>query len=214
MKLIFIRHAQSMANAAGKWQGRGETELSELGRQQAEKLKERFAAEGFEPTHVYSSPMIRTSETARIATAAWNYPITPMDDLIEIDVGVFSGKNWEEVQAQYPEAARLYQETRNWDHVPEAEPMADRRVRAERAVNQLIADHSNEDKLLAFTHGGIIHYLFAALMGFDRLWGMPVGNTAMFDFDLDVERWHHSDSTLLNTNLWRINRINDSSHLD
>ena len=50
-----------MANAAGKWQGRGETELSELGRQQAEKLRERFAAEGFEPTHVYSSPMIRTS---------------------------------------------------------------------------------------------------------------------------------------------------------
>ena len=108
MKLIFIRHAQSMANAAGKWQGRGETELSELGRQQAEKLRERFAAEGFEPTHVYSSPMIRTSETARIATAAWNYPITPLYDLIEIDVGVFSGKNWEEVQAQYPEAARLY----------------------------------------------------------------------------------------------------------
>jgi 2,3-bisphosphoglycerate-dependent phosphoglycerate mutase len=158
--------------------------------------------------------MIRTSETARIATAAWNYPIIPMDDLIEIDVGVFSGKNWEEVQAQYPKAARLYHETRNWDHVPEAEPMSDRRVRAERAINQLIADHSNEDKLLAFTHGGIIHYLFAALMGVDRLWGMPVGNTAMFDFDLDVERWHHSDSTLLNTNLWRINRLNDSSHLD
>ena len=185
-----------------------------MGRQQAKKLRERFAVEGFEPTHVYSSPMIRTSETARIATAAWNYPIIPMDDLIEIDVGVFSGKNWEEVQAQYPEAARLYHETRNWDHVPGAEPMADRRVRAERAINQLIADHSNEDKLLAFTHGGIIHYLFAALMGVDRLWGMPVGNTAMFDFDLDVERWHHSDSTLLNTNLWRINRLNDSSHLD
>jgi len=29
-----------MANAAGKWQGRGETELSELGRQQAKKLRE------------------------------------------------------------------------------------------------------------------------------------------------------------------------------
>jgi broad specificity phosphatase PhoE len=214
MKLIFIRHAQSMANAAGQWQGRGETELSELGEQQAAKLGERFVAEGFEPTHVYSSPMIRTSETARIATAAWDYPITPFEDLIEIDVGVFGGKTWAEVQAHYPEVARLYDETRNWDHVPQAETMQDRRVRAERAIARIIADHSNEDKVLAFSHGGIIHYLFAALMGVDRLWGLSVGNTALFDFELDVDRWHHSDSTILNTNLWRINRFNDTSHLD
>jgi broad specificity phosphatase PhoE len=214
MKLIFVRHAQSKANAAGQWQGRGETELSELGEQQAAKLGERFVAEGFEPTHVYSSPMIRTSETARIATAAWDYPITPFEDLIEIDVGVFGGKTWEEVQAHYPEVARLYHETRNWDHVPQAEKMQDRRDRAERAIARIIADHSNEDIVLAFSHGGIIHYLFAALMGVDRLWGLSVGNTALFDFELDVDRWHHSDSTILNTNLWRINRFNDTSHLD
>ncbi|MCH7800066.1 MAG: histidine phosphatase family protein [Chloroflexi bacterium] len=214
MKLILIRHAQSKGNAAGRWQGRNETDLSELGKQQAEKLRERFVAESFEPTHVYSSPMIRTSETARISTAAWNYPITPLEDLIEIDVGVFSGKTWEEVESQFPEAARLYAETRNWDHVPQAETMRDRRVRAERAINRIIADHSNEDRVLAFTHGGIIHYLFAALMGMDRMWGISVGNTALFDFDLDVDRWRHSDSTLLNTNLWRINRFNDTSHLD
>lgn len=213
MKLIFIRHAESMGNAAGRWQGRAETELSELGRQQAEKLRERFVAEGFEPTHVYSSPMIRTSETARIATAAWDYPITPLEDLVEIDVGVFSGKTWAEAEAQYPEAAQLFTETRIWDHIPEAESMSDRRTRAERAINQIISDHSNEDRVLAFTHGGIIHYLFAALLGVDRLWGMPVGNTALFDFDLDVDRWHRSDSSLLNTNLWRINRLNDASHL-
>lgn len=214
MKLIFVRHAQSEGNAAGRWQGREETDLSELGKQQAERLRERFAAEGFQPTHVYSSPMVRTSETARIATAAWDLPIIPFEDLIEIDVGVMSGLTWQEAESLHPRAARLFAETRNWDHIPEAETMADRRARAERAIDRLISDHSNEDRVLAFTHGGIIHYLFAALMGVSRLWGISVGNTAVFDFDLDVSRWRQQDASLLNTSLWRINRFNDSSHLD
>ena len=38
MRLIFVRHAQSVGNAGGLLQGRAEYELSETGRQQAERL--------------------------------------------------------------------------------------------------------------------------------------------------------------------------------
>lgn len=214
MKLILVRHAQSTGNAAGRWQGRNETELSEPGEAQAKRLKDRFISECFEPTHVYSSPMIRTYETARIVTAAWKYPIVLLDDVIELDVGIFSGKTWEEVEAEYPEVARLYAKTRNWDHVPGAESMDARKLRAEKAINGLVTDHSNADKIVVFTHGGIMLYLVAALMDTDRMWGISVANTALFDFDIDLNHWHRRDVALLNTDLWRINRFNDIRHLD
>ena len=42
MKLLFIRHAQSVGNQEKRMQGHGEFELSEGGRQQAEKLARRL----------------------------------------------------------------------------------------------------------------------------------------------------------------------------
>ncbi len=91
--------------------------------------------------------------------------------------------------------------------------MGQRRGRALRAVRRLISDHSNEDKVLAFTHGGIIQHLFAVLMDSERLWGMSVRNTALFEFTLDVDRWHQDGSAITNSTLWRIHRFNDASHL-
>ena len=70
MDLVFVRHAESLGNAQGRWQGRRDSELTDLGRRQAAKLRERFASEGFEPTHIYASPLSRTHETARIVSIA------------------------------------------------------------------------------------------------------------------------------------------------
>ena len=214
MKLVFVRHAESLGNAQGRWQGRQDSELTDLGRGQAARLRERFDSEGFEPTHVYASPLSRTYETAGIVSTGWERAIVPWDDLMEIDVGVFSGRTWDEIQRDFPEVASGFADTRNWDLVPGAETLGERQARARRAVQRLIADHSNEDTVLAFTHGGIIQHLFAFLMGSERFWGMSVRNTALFEFTMDVDRWHQDGTAMTNPTLWRINRFNDASHLD
>jgi broad specificity phosphatase PhoE len=213
MDLVFVRHAESLGNAQGRWQGRLDSELTDLGRRQAARLRERFASEGFEPTHIYSSPLSRTHETARIVSADWDHAIAPLDDLMEIDVGVFEGKTWDEIEREFPDLARQFAETRDWDLVPGAETLGQRRGRALAAVTRLIADHSNGDRVLAFTHGGIIQHLFAVLMDSQRLWGMSVRNTALFEFTLDVDRWNQNGSAITNSTLWRIIRFNDASHL-
>ena len=71
MRLVFVRHAESTGNAEGRYQGHAEYGLSETGVVQAERLRDRFVDEDLSPTHSYSSPMIRTSETARIAMEPW-----------------------------------------------------------------------------------------------------------------------------------------------
>ena len=213
MDLVFVRHAESLGNAQGRWQGRDDAELTDLGRQQAARLRERFVSEGFVPTHVYASPLSRTYETARIVSAAWDRAIVPWDDLMETDVGVFSGMAWADIEREFPKIAREFSQTRDWDLVPGAETSGERRERARGVVQKLIADHYNGDTVLVVTHGGIFQHIFAVLMHSERFWGLSVGNTAVFEFRLDVDRWHQTGLAITNPDLWRINRFNDVSHL-
>ena len=214
MKLRIVRHAESTGNARGRWQGRDDTLLTELGRKQAAKLRERFTSEGYQPSHIYSSPLSRTLETAQIASSAWDIPIVQMDDLMETDIGVFAGKTWQDIEEQMPEIAREFALNRNLDLVDGAETYTQRSDRAQRVVDLLTGEHTDDDSVLVFTHGGIISHIFAQLVGTDRMWGLGVRNTAMFEFTIAVERWQLDGLDRVNSDLRRINLFNDASHLD
>ena len=214
MKLRIVRHAESTGNAQGRWQGRDDTQLTDLGREQAARLGERFLSEGYRPSHIYSSPLSRTFETARIASSAWDIPIVRVDDLMETDVGVFTGLSWEEIELSMPEVSKEFAATRNTDIIEGAESYAQKSERARRVVEWVIADHANEDSVLLVSHGGIMQYIFAQIIGTDRIWGVSVRNTGIFDFTIDVDRWRLDGQNLGNTNIRRIDLFNDATHLD
>ena len=214
MNLIIVRHAESTGNAEDRLQGQHDFPLSERGRRQAALLRGRFESEGYVPTHIYSSPLSRTLETARTASAGWDLPITEWDDLMETDIGVFSGLTWDDVKARFPEMARRFAETRNMDVVEGAETFEQRSERGSRVVDRIMAEHTNDDRVLIFSHGGIMQYQIARVMGTNRVWGVSVRNTAMFEFTVDADRWQSDDDDIVGLNRWRINRFNDASHLD
>ena len=87
MKLLFIRHAETFANQAGRMQGQAELadpaqgQLSPQGRQQAMRLAQRLRTE-WQPTWLYYSPAVRSRQTANILQQALTVspatsPITP-----------------------------------------------------------------------------------------------------------------------------------------
>ena len=134
MRLLLVRHAESVGNVEGRMQGREETDLSEAGREQARRLHDRLVGEGLQPTCVLSSPQRRTAQTAEIVCRSWSVPIELWDELVEHDVGVLTGRKWEEIEAEYPVMGRELRRTGNWDLVQGAERMRDRRARGERIV--------------------------------------------------------------------------------
>lgn len=213
MRLIFVRHAETTANAEGRFQGVLEYELSEAGLAQARRLRQRFDRQGLLPTHVYSSPQKRCIQTVEVLAQGWAAPVVYWDALREHDVGIFSGLTWDEIAARYPDVAQEFRRTRLWDMVEGAESLRSRRDRARRVIRAILGRHANGDTVLVVTHGGILQYMLSALMGAGRTWGMTVLNTAVFDFTLDVERWPLDGVTRLNNALWRINAFNDASHL-
>ena len=214
MNLRIVRHAESTANSEERWQGRADFPLSQAGVWQVEHLRARLEREDYTPTRIYSSPLSRALETARTVASNWSCPIEPWDDLVESDVGVFTGLTNAEVQERFPDVARNFAATRDLDLVDGAETHVERTARAQRVVDRLIRDHGNADRVLVFTHGGIMTHIVAKLLDADRLWFLEIRNTAIFEFSIDVERWHEDGPARTNMNLWRINRFNDASHLD
>ncbi len=91
--------------------------------------------------------------------------------------------------------------------------MAQRRSRGGRVIEGLLGRHGNDDRVLVFTHGGILAFMIASLLGTGRTWGLGARNTGIFDFSLDLERWSLDDDLLHNSGLWRISRFNDASHV-
>ena len=66
---------------------------------------------------------------------------------------------------------------------------------------------------MAVSHGGILQHILSGLLGANRVWGVSIQNTAVFEFDLDVGRWSMDGEARLTSAQNRIVRFNDAAHL-
>ncbi|RZU98308.1 histidine phosphatase family protein [Spiribacter vilamensis] len=221
MRLLLIRHAQTVANDQGRWQGHTDTPLTGRGERQAQCLATTLAAERDRDPASWGDPVLYASSLGRAqATAGWiaralALPVISRDALREYDVGVFSGKSWAEIETDHPAIARHWQQNRDWSAVPDAEPLADRVQRGECMIGELLAKHADHQTVLCVSHGGFLQYLIAAVLGTRRIWGVRPGNTAVFEFTLT--RAGHADDRQSASGLspyeCRIHRFNDTAHL-
>ena len=213
MRLVFVRHAETRANAENRFQGQTPPPafgLSPTGWEQAGALKRRFECEGFAPTHFYCSPLQRCLDTASVLAGLWAVEPTSWDDLQEIDVGIVGGLTLDEAKRKYPGVDLGEGGTSS---IPGAEPLRSRKERAERVVRTVLRDHDDDAVVLMVSHGGILRHIIPALLGTTRNWGIDIGNTAVFDFEIDSTRWDEGGDALLDPDLWHIKRFNDASHL-
>jgi len=94
--LALIRHGRTLANVERRWQGRGDWDLDERGRAQAERLGEGYG----QHNTVYTSPLRRAASTAQ--HVAQN-GVVPVDGLMEIHMGEWEGLTTEEILDRWPE---------------------------------------------------------------------------------------------------------------
>ena len=127
-------------------------------------------------TAVYTSPIRRCRETARILSEAWGVKPVVAPGLTEADYGRWSGRSLERL-------ARL----KAWQQLmasparfrfPEGETLEEVRARAVATIEEL-ADH-HRDEIAAVTHADVIrvlvgHYLGAPLDLIHRVDVRPVG---------------------------------------
>jgi broad specificity phosphatase PhoE len=160
--IFLARHGESDWNAANRFQGHSDRPLTELGRRQAEALAEAVARENVGA--IYSSPLIRALETARIVAARTGLPVMEDEDLREVDTGGWSGLSREEVQQRFPEGFdRWISGGAGWEDGESYEDMAERSLRA---VGRIAEAHPR-GRVLVVSHGGPIRAIQAAANGMD-----------------------------------------------
>ncbi|MDP2624329.1 MAG: histidine phosphatase family protein, partial [Actinomycetota bacterium] len=97
--VALIRHAESEANAAGRWHGVSDGPLTARGRDQAAALGARYAG----VSRVYSSPLERARATAEVFARVHAVPVEVLLELIEVDFGAWEGLTPHEIAERHPE---------------------------------------------------------------------------------------------------------------
>ncbi|MCR5149479.1 MAG: histidine phosphatase family protein [Eubacterium sp.] len=94
VNLFLVRHGKTKENEEGRYIGRTDSGISDGGAEEIQRLKEKGVYPA-EPDLVFSSPMKRCIQTARILYPDQN--IIVLSELKEINFGIFEGKNYEEL---------------------------------------------------------------------------------------------------------------------
>ena len=154
-RLLVVRHAEGKANVGGIIGGlSGCTGLTERGRDQANLLSEHWAATGFHPAAIVTSPVPRARETAHILAAGFeDLSVVEEHDLCELYLGEADGLSWQEYDARYGRFNLVAEPSRPF--APGAECWNDATARTRRWFN-VAAQRFDGETVVAVTHAGFI----------------------------------------------------------
>ncbi|MGD8316272.1 MAG: histidine phosphatase family protein [Myxococcales bacterium] len=174
VELCLVRHAQSVSNASGIWQGQGDSPLSDEGWRQVEALRNGLGNERYDLA--VSSDLSRAADTAQALgteveyDAAWR----------EIDVGAWEGLTMTEVAQRFPEQIEALKARRTFA-IGGGESWPEVFERADAALAAIMRRLPEGGRAIVFTHGGIIAAVLSGLLGVRERFPWPLGrmrNTA------------------------------------
>jgi probable phosphoglycerate mutase len=202
-RLVLVRHGEARAAldrvVAGE---RGCTGLTELGRHQAERLRDRVSRTGELVADVLlASTLPRAIETAEIIAPALGHPEIVIDrDLCELHPGESDTLRWDEYAERYgvDMAARPFEPMS-----PGGESLAEFNIRVGRALTRLAEEHEGRSVVVA-CHGGVVIGSMVCFLG------LPAQRAPLARLDVtntSITEWERRDGR------WALLRYNDAGHL-
>ena len=100
MDVILIRHGRTTLNKQNVFRGRLDVDLDETSNKQAELLAKSLEAEHIDA--VLSSPLKRAVQTAECIARSRDIKTMAIDDLNDMDLGIWQGMPKKEVEGKFP----------------------------------------------------------------------------------------------------------------
>jgi probable phosphoglycerate mutase len=176
-EIVLVRHGETEWSRDGRHTGRTDVPLTEPGRREAEALGGALGAWRF--GLVLSSPLIRASETCRLA--GLGEVAIPSDDLLEWDYGAYEGRRTKEIREERPDWT-LWR-----DGVPSGETAADVGARADRVVARL---REAGGDAAVFAHGHVLRVLAARWLGLEpelgRLFALETATLSVLGYEREA----------------------------
>lgn len=195
-----IRHGETEWNAEGRLCGQTDVALSDRGREQARRLAERLKSAGFGA--IYSSPLDRALETARIlAQAAGGEPVV-VESLMELNYGLWEGKTPQAIQEEQPELFRAWEADPGSIAPPGGESGERALDRVALSLNSLALRHKHGN-IAVVSHKTSIRLAVCYVLGLAP--SEYRRRLAMENAALNIIEWRQPG--------WRLLLLNDTSHL-
>ena len=160
MHLWLLRHGRSLADDEEKFEGRYDSPPTEIGRQQASNLANRWYEEGISFNRVICSTLKRACETAEIIGGRLGVEVEPDANWMEIDNGPMAGLPRDEAKERYPLPSFISPFYRIADV---SESFWELHCRAAKALQSII--NSGIEKQLVVSHGGILNAACRVICG-------------------------------------------------
>ena len=160
-RLLLVRHGETELQSSLRYWGKTDVALGVVGLRQAERLRDRLAAEKID--FVYSSELKRASDTARVIATGNNLKITNCPELREIDFGKLEGLEFAEIHTQFPEVAQMWINCSPSLVYPDGESLLefeDRVAKFEARLKNRRADET----ILVVAHTGVLRTIICRLL--------------------------------------------------
>jgi broad specificity phosphatase PhoE len=181
MRLILVRHGETVCNIEDIWHGWDDCELTEKGQAQATAVGGRLADEPV--AAVYSSDIRRALQTARAIAGPHGLEPILEPALRERNAGALQGLRTSDVATHFPtiwedRAADLW----GW-RPPGGETFREVLERAMGALERLRLDHGDQT-VVAVSHMGVVRALISHLTGvpLERTYDTPFPSTGVSIF--------------------------------
>jgi alpha-ribazole phosphatase len=187
MRLILVRHGETMYNAHRRYTGQSDVPLNTLGERQAAALGEYLATEHLDV--IVTSDLERTRVTAEEIARYHGLHIQEDIDLRELAFGEWEGYTYNEVLARDANIVALWRTDPATYAPPGGETVAQLRDRCARALKRWQTRYP-EASVLWVTHGGLIGVLLCHVLGIDlkRRWQFRHDNASISEFHISGER--------------------------
>ena len=158
-RLLLIRHAQTEWNIQRRFQGHGDSPITEEGQEQLQRLKSRLA--GLEFDVVYSSDLRRTMETSQMLSGKQR---VEEPRLRERGVGILEGLNLEQIMAEHAEAFRAFRSGDKDHQIEGGESLQNAFNRAWTFLEEMPEKHPGAE-VAAVSHAGLIRLICKQILG-------------------------------------------------
>ncbi|BBS35708.1 2,3-diphosphoglycerate-dependent phosphoglycerate mutase GpmB [Enterobacter cloacae complex sp. 2024EL-00215] len=205
LQVYLVRHGETQWNAERRIQGQSDSPLTEKGVQQAWQVAERARTLGI--THVISSDLGRTQQTARIIADACGCDVMLEPRLRELDMGVLEKRHIDTLTKAEEDWRRTLVNGTEDGRIPEGESMQELSVRMHAALAECLKLPAGSRPLLV-SHGIALGCLVSTILGLPAYAErrLRLRNCSISRIDYQESLWLASG--------WVVEMAGDISHLD
>ncbi len=200
-KILLTRHGHVEGIKPERFRGRAPLDLTARGHAEAAAVAKRIAT-GWQPSHIYTSPMRRCIETATTIAKACGIVAKTCDDLNDIDYGAWQFKTFAEAKALNPGLFDAWFASPQLVRFPNGEALQDLVARTANALRMALDRHLDETVVLV-GHDSVNRALLLELLDqpLSAYWRLVQDPCCLNEIDISGKRIS-------------VRRVNETQHLD